>query len=251
LVHREFRKRNLTYSAGMKRHSLLLLLILLPWISHSQSWKSKPFSICVLNNATLLPPESVTAAFTQPLHPGLRVAYEFGWRETIRNPMFQNTNTFSLGGREVYTGKWFQDIGLTWFNHQYVNHAFLLTTHAGYRRYIRKFSAEISLHAGYMQSFLYTDKLVRRDGMWETAYAPWRGYFVAGAGVGVGYDAGYNYNIRRIFVNYDFRLQMPFVKTYVPILPNGILSLGLQFTLFKKSVDPGRAAPTRLPCPES
>lgn len=233
------------------KHRIWIILVLLPWCIQAQSWKSKPFSVSIFNNATLLPPASLTAAFNQPLHPGIAANYEFGWHETIRSPMFQNTNTFSLGGREVYTGKWFQNIGLSWFHHRYVNHAFSLTTQAGYRKYIKKFTAEISLHMGYMHAQLFTEKFIRRDGMWITAYAPFRGYFIAGAGVGVGYDAGYRYNIRRIFINYDFRLQMPFVKSYVPLLPNGILSVGMQFTLFKKQDGNQSPTPTRLPCPES
>lgn len=228
-----------------------MLLLILPLTINAQSWKTKPFSVSVLNNATLLPLKSLTAPFNQPLHPGVALSYEFGWKETIRNPMFQNTNTFSLGGKEVYTGKIFQDVSLAYYYHRYVNHAFALTTHAGYRKYIRKFTAEISLHIGYLHSQLLTDRLMRRDGMWVKGFNPARGYFVAGAGVGLGYDAGYRYNVRRVFVNYDFRLQMPFVKNYVPVLPNGIVSVGMQFTLFKKATDPGKAAPTRLSCPES
>jgi len=228
-----------------------LLLLKLPFTLTAQSWKSKPFSVSVLNNATLLPPASITAPFNQPLHPGLAVGYEFGWKETIRNPMFQSTNTFTLGGKEVYTGKIFQDISLAYYYHQYVNHAFALTSHFGYRKYIRKFTAEISLHAGYLHSQLLTDRLIRKDGMWVKGFNPSRSYFVAGAGIGIGYDAGYRFNVRRFFVNYDFRLQMPFVKNYVPVLPNGIISAGMQFTLFKKTADPGKAAPTRLSCPES
>ncbi|MFA6950441.1 MAG: hypothetical protein WCQ70_07135 [Lentimicrobiaceae bacterium] len=233
------------------KHMIWIALVLIPCCLQAQSWKSKPFSVSVFNNATLLPPASITAAFNQPLHPGIAVSYEFGWLETIKSPIFQNTNTFNLGGREVYTGKWFQNIGLSWFYHRYVNHAFTLTTQAGYRKYLKKFSAEASLHMGYMHAQLFTEKFVRRDGMWIAGYDPFRGYFIAGAGVGVGYDAGYRYNIRRFFINYDFRLQMPFVKSYVPVLPNGILSVGMQFTLFKKPDGHHAPTPTQLPCPES
>jgi hypothetical protein len=228
-----------------------IVLLLIPCSVAAQSWKTKPFSVSLLNNATLLPPKSVIAPFNQPLHPGVSLGYEFGWKETVRNPMFQNRNTYILGGKEVTTGKIFQDISLAYYYHRYVNHAFALTTHGGYRKYIRKFTAEISLHMGYLHSQLLTDRLVRRDGMWVKGFNPARGYFIAGAGVGLGYDAGYRFNVRRFFVNYDFRLQMPFVKNYVPVLPNGIVYVGLQFTLFRKATDRGKAAPARLDCPKS
>lgn len=233
------------------KYRFWLIFILLPLLSPCQSWKSKPFSVSIFNNATLLPPASLTAVFNQPTHLGVAVNYEFGWKETIRTPLFQNVNTYSLGGNKVYTGKWFQNIGLAWYNHQYVNHAFVLTTQAGYRLYVKKFTAELSLHAGAMGAFLHTEKFTRADGMWHKSIDPARLYLVGGAGIGIGYDAGYHFNMRRLFINYDFRLQMPFVKNYVPILPNGILSLGMQFTLFKNSVTPGKGVPTRLDCPKS
>lgn len=86
-----------------------------------------------------------------------------------------------------------------------------------------------------MHAFLLNERAVRQqNGSWKKAKKVSKRQFVAGAGIGVGYDAGYHYNIRRIFINYDFRLQMPFVKSYVTLLPNGVLSVGLQFTLFKR-----------------
>ncbi len=231
---------------------LCLALLLFPLVLIAQPWKSKPFSVSLFNNATLLPPASLTAVFNQPIHPGIAFSYEFGWRETIKSPMFRNVNTYALGGSKVYTGKWFQNIGVSWFYHRYVNHAVLLTTQAGYRRYIKKFSAEVSLHAGYMHAFLLNERAVRQqNGSWKSEKGFGKPQFVAGAGIGVGYDAGYHYNIRRIFINYDFRLQMPFVKSYVTLLPNGVLSVGLQFTLFKNVSDQNKPSQERLECPKS
>lgn len=226
-------------------------LMMLPFIAYAQPWKSKPFSVSIFNNATLLPPASLTAVFNQPVHPGLAFSYEFGWKETIKSPIFRKINTFDLGGRKVFTGKWFQNIGLSYFYHRYVNHAALLTTQAGYRRYIKKFSAEASLHAGYMHAFLLTGQFVKMaDGSWSKSKGAGRSQLIAGAGVGIGYDAGYHYNIRRIFINYDFRLQMPFVRHYVPLLPNGLLSVGLQFSLFKNSGNQKMPVQDRLECPD-
>lgn len=232
---------------------LIFLFGLLPALAPAQSWKSKPFSVSVFNSATLLPPRSVAAVFNQPLHPGCAFGYEFGWKETIKDPKFQKVNTFDMGGREVYTGKWFQNVSLGWFYHRYVDHALVITTEAGYRKYLRKFSLEASLHAGYMHAFQLTDRAVRMpDGTWNYKKGGGRPQFVAGAGIGAGYDAGYHYNIRRIFIKYDFRMRMPFVKSYVTLLPYGILSVGIQFTLFRnteaRNLHPSKE---RLPCPGS
>lgn len=231
---------------------LALAILVIPLIAVSQPWKSKPFSVSIFNNATLLPPASLTAVFNQPVHPGIAVSYEFYGKETNKNPLFRHINTFALGGQNVVTGKWFQNAGLSYYYHRYVQQAAVLTTYAGYRRYIRKFSAEASLHIGYMHSFPLTERFVRQqDGSWKNDKGFGKPQFVAGAGLGIGYDAGYHYNIRRFFINYDFRLQMPFVKSYVPLLPNGLLSVGLQFSLFKNAGNQNKPTQDRLECPGS
>ena len=218
---------------------------------HAQSWKTKPFSIAVINNATVSFPKSVGAVFTGPLHPGIALSYEFGWFETIKSPIFRNINTYALGGRQVFTGKWFQDVGLAYYLHQEVNHAFAYTTKAGYRRYFRKFSAEAAIHAGMLHTLPLTERSVQQnDGSWQSERGLGRIYLITGVGVGMGYDAGYHYNIRRIFVKYDYRVQLPFSDGYAKYLPNGLLSVGLQFTLYKNNDQQNNIKQDRLECPE-
>ena len=60
------------------KHLGIIFLLLVPFLLVGQAWKAKPFSISVFNNATLLPPGSITATFNQPIHPGLMFGYEFG-----------------------------------------------------------------------------------------------------------------------------------------------------------------------------
>jgi hypothetical protein len=192
---------------------IILLFFGLPLLLPAQSWRSKPMSLAVFNNATLLPPASFTAVFNQPIHPGILAGYEFGWRE------------------KPYS-KWFQNVSIGFFSHRYVYRALLLYTQAGYRRNLGHISLEASLHAGYMHAFLITDRLVPQD---DGTYKAKKGFgkpqFICGAGAGIGYDLVKKPSARRIFLNYDIRLQMPFVKSYVPLLPNGIVSLGMQLTL--------------------
>ena len=97
----------------MKR-SLIMILLVIPGIMIGQSWKSKPLSVSIFNNATLLPPASLTAVFNQPIHFGLTAAYEFGWEEAQKH-------------------KWFQNAGISYMYHQYVYQAIYLNTEAGYR----------------------------------------------------------------------------------------------------------------------
>ena len=192
---------------------ILICLSLVPVAIVAQSWKSKPISISVLNNATMLPPASLTAVFNQPLHPGITASYEFGWKETDKH-------------------KWFQNAGISYMYHRFVYQAILLNTQAGYRWKINNFSIEGYLQAGYMHAFYLTDRAVfESDGTYTYKMGFGKPQFIIGAGLGFGYNFGDENRIRRIFLNYDVRLQMPFVKSYVTLLPNGALSLGMQFNL--------------------
>jgi len=195
------------------KKTILIICLVLPFVLKAQSWKSNPIAVSIFNNATMLPTASLTATFNQPIHPGLTVANEFGWKETDKH-------------------KWFQNAGLSYFYHRYVYQAILLNSQAGYRWKIKKFSFEGYLQAGYMHAFLLTDRAVlQSDGTYKAKQGFGKPQFIAGAGTGIGYNLGDAKRIRRVFLNYDIRLQMPFVKSYVTLLPNGALSLGMQFTL--------------------
>jgi len=195
------------------KKAVLFLIIFVPVSLCAQSWKTKPLAISVFNNATMLPPASLTATFNQPIHPGLTAAYEFGWKETDKH-------------------KWFQNAGISYMYHRYVYQAILLNSQAGYRWKISNFSVEGYLQAGYMHAFLLTDRAVlQSDGTYIAKKGFGKPQFIAGAGIGFGYNFGHDLRQRRIFLNYDIRMQMPFVKSYVTLLPNGALSLGMQFTL--------------------
>lgn len=197
----------------MKKKLLWCLMFILPMMIQAQFMHESPVGVALFNNATLLPPASFTAVFNQPLHPGIMVSYEFGWKQ------------------KEYS-KWFQDASLGFFNHRYVNKAILLVSKAGYRRNLGHISVEASLHAGYMHLLLNTDRLVKNDdGTYTAKQGFGRPQFITGAGLGLGYQLGNRELGRRIFLTYDVRLQMPFVKSYVTLLPNGIVALGYQFRI--------------------
>ncbi len=192
---------------------LYLIVVLAPFLAHGQTWKTKPVSISVFNNATMLPPASLMATFNQPLHPGLTATFEFGWKETVKH-------------------KWYQNAGISYMYHRFVYQAIMLNSQAGYRWNLTHFSVEGYLQAGYMHAFILTDRaILQSDGTYKEKKGLGKAQFITGAGAGIGYNLGDETKLRRIFVNYDIRLQMPFVKSYVTLLPNGALSLGMQFTI--------------------
>ena len=197
----------------MIQRILFLLLAALPILLPAQTFRPKTYTISVFNNATMLPPASFTAVLNQPVHPGIAAGMEMAWKE------------------KTY-GKWFQNATIGFFSHRYVYRALLLYTQAGYRHYLGHLSVEGSIEAGYMHAFLLTDRLVPQgDGTYKSKKGFGKPQFIAGAGLGVGSDLVKKHSARMIFLDYDFRLQMPFVKSYVPLLPNGAVSLGFQFSL--------------------
>jgi len=195
------------------KKSLIIILLAFPGMIMAQSWKSNPISISVFNNATLLPPASVTATFNQPIHFGITAAYEFGWKDAPKH-------------------KWFQNAGISYMYHRFVYQAIFLNTQGGYRWKINDFSIEGYIQAGYMHAFYLTDRCVMQpDGTYITKQGAGKPQFIVGAGIGFGYDLGKDEHIRRVFLGYDVRMQMQFVKSYVTVLPNGALFIGFQFNL--------------------
>jgi hypothetical protein len=196
----------------MKR-ILITFLVFLPLILFAQKWGDKPCSVSILNNATMLPPASLTAVFNQPVHPGIIISTEFGWKENAG-------------------GKWFQNASLGYIYHELANQSFLLFTQGGYRKYISKFTLEGSLQAGYMHCLSLVDRIIQDDNdKYKESKGIGKPQFIFGAGTSVGYRFEPSLRIKRIFLSYDIRMQLPFVKSYVTMLPNGALSLGCQFTL--------------------
>jgi hypothetical protein len=59
---------------------------------------------------------------------------------------------------------------------------------------------------------------------------------MAGVALGISYTQQKAANPLRFFVDYQFYMQMPFVKSYVPLMPNTLLhvGVGVPFSMFKK-----------------
>jgi len=147
---------------------LILFMFFIPGKMMAEGWKSKPFAVSVFNNATLLPPASLTAVSNQPMHPGLNVSYEFAGK---------------LKGKH----KWYKDANIGYFYHRYVSQSVLLYSKLGYLRYFGKLSVGGSFQAGYMHSFLLTDRAVKQsDGSYESKKGIGKPQFIGGAGAGFG-----------------------------------------------------------------
>lgn len=131
----------------------------------------------------------------------------------------------------------FFELKFAYFFHRFVQHGFPLNLNFGYRYKINsRLSAETSIGAGYMHSIPAAGKLKLNE----------NGEYVNNKGAGrmqaiVTYGLGLSYAMNpssaqpvRIFTNYQQRVQMPFVKSYVPLLPYNSFMIGLSKPLHRK-----------------
>ena len=174
-----------------------------------------PLVISVFNVGTQLPGSGVAGIFTRPIHPGISAGTEFRYNKGLKN-------------------QWFQAVRLGVLYHRFAQTAVQLYTETGYRRSIwRGTAAELRLGGGYLHSFPGVEIFRLKDGRYVQKNNFGRPQVMAGGTFGLSYTLS-GPNPPRFFLDYQFYLQMPFVKSYVPLLPNTALQIGAAFPFFKK-----------------
>ncbi len=179
--------------------------------AHAQAdvWR-RPLTISVFTLGTQLPGGSLS-----PLHPGLTAGTEFRYSRSDKN-------------------QWLQTAKLGIYYHKYSQMGIQLYSEAAYRRALwQRLTAEARLGAGYLHAVPDLQVFELRNGEYRRKKTPGRAQFMAGLAAGLGYRLGNASDAPRVFVDYQFFLQMPFVKSYVPLLPNTALHLGIGFPFFK------------------
>lgn len=170
-------------------------------------------SVALTANATAYP-FSYLAGYTQnPLHPGVELTY---------------------GKNFVQKGKhdWFREFKLGYFYHQYLQHGIPLYINYGYRyHFTKKFHAEAAGGAGYLHSISEPELLEQgENGEYKNAKGIGKPQLMAAVTLGLGYTVA-NW---RLFIQYQARVQTPFIKSYVPVLPYDQLALGFSLPLGAK-----------------
>jgi hypothetical protein len=177
--------------------------------------RQRHFLFSVSAAATQLPPGRV---FSLPLHPGVNAGVEFRYNHSPLNQFFQT----------VQAGYW---------RHRYVQSGVQVYTEVGYRRVIwRGLGTEIRLGGGYLHA-IPANEVFRLDGTQYAQQRQWgRPQAMAGAALALSYTLTDGPRAPRIFLEDQFYLQFPFVKQYVPLLPNTVLRLGvaLPFSTFQR-----------------
>lgn len=175
----------------------------------------KPLVASLFNLGTQLPGSGVLGVFTSPVHPGLSVGTEFRYNNSRKNLFFQ-TAKFAIA------------------YHQYVQTSIQLYSESGFRRRIwRGSTAEFRLGAGYLHAIAATEVFKAKDGIYSKKPNLGRPQFMASTALGLSYQVQKSQNSPRFFLDYQFFLQMPFVKSYVPLAPATLLHVGVAIPFFK------------------
>jgi len=193
---------------------LLILIIVLSFLTeaNAQKKKNRYFGISGFTTQSAMPFGKFVGLVTDQFHPGIEAEY--------------GTNLSSTKNHD-----WFLELRLGYFYHRYVQHGIPFYLNFGYRHKIgNNLSAETSLGAGYMHSIPATGKYkLNNEGEYVNNKGIGRMQAMATFGLGLGYTLQpSNAKPLTIVTSYQQRAQLPFVKSYVPMLPYNSLMIGFR-----------------------
>lgn len=177
-----------------------------------------PISLSLSNNGSQMPGSGYFGVFSKTVHPGITLGSSYTYRLKEKSAVFQ---TAKLG----------------YFYHRFAQHAVQLYTELGYRHYVYKpFYVEALLGGGYLHSFPDVQQFEWRNGKYVRLSNLGRSQaMVAISGV-AGYDIGrITKTPLKLFLQYQFAVQTPFVNKYVPLLPNAAFHIGAVYTFQNKA----------------
>ncbi len=203
----------------MKQLFIITAVLFLSAISTAQSKKYK--SIALFNTQSAMPFGKLAGMFTENLHPGI----EAGW----------GTN-FSIKKKHDY----FWELKAAYFFHRFVQHGVPVYANIGYRyKFNSRFSASTAAGGGYMHSIPATAKLkLNENGEYKNNKGAGRMQTIATFDISAGYIINPQaIQSTRLFFTYQQRIQMPFVKSYVPLLPYNSFMIGISRPITTKKIN--------------
>jgi len=175
--------------------------------------------VSVSNNTTSFPVTGYPSLFYSQFHPGVDITSQKSWTKNKERK-----------------SQFVQSIDLGFFYHRFVQSGLRIYTKCDYQYSItRKATLGIGLGVGYLQSFTATEVLELNDnGKYEQRKVYSRPQFIGLLNIGGTYRLKETSSRSiSLFINFRTWLQMPFVKTYVPMLPVNSLHLGVLVPLAK------------------
>jgi len=180
----------------------------------THKYKLNNWSIAFTNAHSQMPFGSFSRLFYTEWHPGVEIGTGFTWKTKPHHDWVQ---TFRLG----------------YFYHAFIQHSISLYTETGYAyKFPHTITAIAKLGAGYMQAvpdsevfilendkgYIRKNNFGRAQGIFNIDLTLQKRFTKAGG---------------KIFLEYQQRFQIPFIPSYVPVLPYNILMIGCSFPLHK------------------
>jgi len=192
------------------KHSYIIAIVLLTSLAASS--QKKYLSLAAFTTQSAMPFGKFAGLFTDQFHPGLEAGYGI-----------------NISAKEKHD--WFVDFKIACFYHRFVQTGIPIYADLGYRYKINsRLSAETSLGAGYMHSVPATAKLkLEEDGVYVNNKGVGRMQAMATFALGLGYTIDpSSRQPMSVFTTYQQRIQMPFVNSYVPLLPYNSFMIGIK-----------------------
>ena len=169
------------------------------------------YSVAVTTLHTNLPFHSFSSLITKEYHPGVELGTGFSWQQKAKH-------------------EWYQELTLGYSYHRWVQHTLCLYTSVGYRyKFPRGFIADVSLGAGYLHAIADSKIFkLQADGTYRKKFNGGRAQAMAALTIGIGKTF---FPGNTVFVRYQQRVQTPFIRSYVPVLPANLLMLGVSIAL--------------------
>lgn len=192
--------------------TLLPALLLTGYFNATAQSGKLPVTFSLFSNGTSLPGTGYLGVFSKTIHPGFTAGTYHLYHTGEKHELFQS---FKVG----------------FFYHRFVQYGVQLYSEGGYRYLLKNgLFAEGTLGAGYIHSLPDVQQFTFKDGRYVRKKNWGRPEVMITTGIGVGYDLEKKSHLpMRIFIQYQFWLQAPFINNYVPLLPNTALHLGVRY----------------------
>jgi hypothetical protein len=200
----------------MKKNFTILFFLLFPnLIILSQPHRLGHYRVAVTTTHTAFPFSSFSKLFISDFHPGLEFGTGLNWTAKARHD-------------------WFQTFNLSYYYQRFVQHSISIYSEFGYRyKFSPFFNIEAKLGAGYLHA-IPADKIfiLRENGTYTKKNNFGKPQVMAGFSL----VAKKNITTKglTVFLEYQQRLQLPFIKSYVPILPSNTLMAGFTIPMHSK-----------------
>lgn len=194
----------------MKQLFILATTVILAGAVNGQ--QSRYISVAGFTTQTAMPFAKFSGLFTGIFHPGAEIGYGKNFKVKAKHD-------------------WFAELKLAYFFHRFVQHGIPLYANMGYRYKISsRFMVQTAIGAGYMHSIPATAKFKLNDnGEYKNNKGIGRMQAMATYSIGGGYVL--NPSSKKtitVFASYQQLIQMPFVKSYVPLLPYNSFVMGIK-----------------------